>query len=77
MSRRCRSSIPGGFALLLCIVAQAEAPFVLPDSCLQSAVEYVTNPVIKRVDYPGMPPHNYLSRDVHMAAAEYMPKVEN
>ncbi len=38
----------------------------------QGIVDYITNPVKKREDYPEMPPQNYLSEEVRMAAAEYM-----
>jgi parallel beta-helix repeat protein len=41
----------------------------------QGIVDYITNPVKKRDDYPEMPPQNYLSEEVRMAAAEYMLKV--
>jgi parallel beta-helix repeat protein len=41
----------------------------------QGIVDYITNPVKKRDDYPEMPPQNYLSEDVRMAAAKYMLKV--
>jgi parallel beta-helix repeat protein len=43
----------------------------------QGIVDYITNPVKKRDDYPEMPPQNYLSEEVRMAAAEYMLQVEN
>jgi len=38
----------------------------------QGIVDYITNPVKKRDDYPEMPPQNYLSEEVRRAAAEYM-----
>ncbi len=38
----------------------------------QGIVDYITSPVKKRDDYPEMPPQNYLSEEVRMAAAEYM-----
>ncbi len=38
----------------------------------QGIVDYITDPVRKRDDYPEMPPQNYLSEEVRMAAAEYM-----
>ncbi len=38
----------------------------------QGIVDYITNPVKKRDDYPEMPPQNYLSEEVRMAAAEFM-----
>ena len=38
----------------------------------QGIVDYITAPVKKREDYPEMPPQNYLSEDVRMAAANYM-----
>ncbi len=41
----------------------------------QGIVEYITNPVKKRDDYPEMPPQNYLSEEVRMAAAEFMLQV--
>ena len=40
-------------------------------------VDYITNPVKKRDDYPEMPPQNYLSEEVRLAAAEYMLTVSN
>ena len=43
----------------------------------QGIVDYITNPVKKRDDYPEMPPQNYLSDEVRMAAAEYMLEVKN
>jgi parallel beta-helix repeat protein len=43
----------------------------------QGIVEYITNPVKKRDDYPEMPPQNYLSEEVRMAAAQYMLEVTN
>jgi len=42
----------------------------------QGIVEYITNPVKKRDDYPEMPPQNYLSEEVRMAAAEFMLQIE-
>ena len=41
----------------------------------QGIVDYITNPVKKRNDYPEMPPQNYLSEEVRMAAAKYMLEV--
>jgi cytochrome c551/c552 len=38
-------------------------------------VDYISNPVKKRDDYPEMPPQNYLSEDVRMAAAKFMLQV--
>jgi len=38
----------------------------------QGIVDYITDPVKKRDDYPEMPPQNYLSEDVRRAAAEYL-----
>ncbi|TQV85104.1 cytochrome-c peroxidase [Aliikangiella coralliicola] len=38
----------------------------------QGIVDYITNPVKKRDDYPEMPPQNYLSEEVRIAAAKYM-----
>jgi parallel beta-helix repeat protein len=43
----------------------------------QGIVDYITNPTKKRDDYPEMPPQNYLSEEVRMAAAQYMLQVEN
>ncbi len=43
----------------------------------QGIVDYITDPVKKRDDYPEMPPQNYLSEEVRMAAAEFMLKVTN
>ncbi len=43
----------------------------------QGIVDYITNPVKKRDDYPEMPPQNYLSEEVRRAAAEYMLNVRN
>ena len=42
----------------------------------QGIVDYITNPTKKRDDYPEMPPQNYLSEDVRMAAAEFMLQIE-
>lgn len=42
----------------------------------QGIVDYITNPVKKREDYPEMPPQNYLSEDVRMAAAEFMLQIK-
>jgi parallel beta-helix repeat protein len=41
----------------------------------QGIVDYISDPVKKRDDYPEMPPQNYLSEDVRMAAAEFMLQV--
>ncbi len=41
----------------------------------QGIVDYITAPVKKREDYPEMPPQNYLSEDVRLAAAKYMLQV--
>jgi parallel beta-helix repeat protein len=41
----------------------------------QGIVDYITNPVKKRDDYPEMPPQNYLSEEVRMAAAQFMLQV--
>lgn len=41
----------------------------------QGIVDYITNPTKKRDDYPEMPPQNYLSEEVRMAAAEFMLQV--
>ena len=43
----------------------------------QGIVDYITSPTKKRDDYPEMPPQNYLSEEVRMAAAEYMLQVKN
>ena len=43
----------------------------------QGIVDYITNPVKKRDDYPEMPPQNYLSEGVRLAAAKYMLEVRN
>jgi len=43
----------------------------------QGIVDYITSPIKKRDDYPEMPPQNYLSEEVRMAAAEFMLQVEN
>mgnify|MGYP001815105268 FL=1 len=42
----------------------------------QGIVDYITSPTKKRDDYPEMPPQNYLSEDVRMAAAEFMLQVK-
>ncbi len=42
----------------------------------QGIVDYITDPVKKRDDYPEMPPQNYLSEEVRMAAAEFMLEVK-
>ena len=41
----------------------------------QGIIDYITAPTKKREDYPEMPPQNYLSEDVRMAAAQYMLQV--
>lgn len=41
----------------------------------EGIVEYITSPTKKREDYPAMPPQNYLSEEVRMAAAKYMLQV--
>ncbi len=38
----------------------------------QGIVDYITAPVRKREDYPEMPPQNYLSEEVRLAAAKFM-----
>ena len=38
----------------------------------QGIVDYITNPVKKRDDYPEMPPQNYLDEETRMAVAKYM-----
>ncbi len=43
----------------------------------QGIVDYITDPVKKRDDYPEMPPQNYLSEEVRMAAAKFMLQVTN
>ena len=40
----------------------------------QGIVDYITNPVKKRDDYPEMPPQDYLDEETRMAVAEYMLK---
>ena len=42
----------------------------------QGIVDYITNPTKKREDYPEMPPQNYLSEEVRMAAAEFMLQIK-
>ena len=42
----------------------------------QGIVDYITSPTKKRDDYPEMPPQNYLSEEVRMAAAEFMLQIE-
>lgn len=42
----------------------------------QGIVDYITSPTRKRDDYPEMPPQNYLSEEVRMAAAEFMLQVK-
>ena len=42
----------------------------------QGIVDYITNPTKKRDDYPEMPPQNYLSEEVRMAAAEFMLQIK-
>ena len=41
----------------------------------QGIVDYITSPTKKRDDYPEMPPQNYLSEEVRMAAARFMLEV--
>ena len=41
----------------------------------EGIVDYISSPVKKRDDYPEMPPQNYLSEEVRMAAAEFMLQV--
>ncbi len=43
----------------------------------QGIVDYITKPIKKRDDYPEMPPQNYLSEEVRMAAAEFLLTVKN
>ena len=38
----------------------------------QGLVDFITNPVHKRDDYPEMPPQNYLTEETRKAVAEYM-----
>ena len=40
----------------------------------QGIVDYITNPVKKRDDYPEMPPQDYLDEETRMAVAKYMLK---
>jgi parallel beta-helix repeat protein len=42
----------------------------------QGIVDYITAPVRKRDDYPEMPPQNYLSEDVRLAAAQFMLQIK-
>jgi parallel beta-helix repeat protein len=42
----------------------------------QGIVDYITSPTKKRDDYPEMPPQNYLSVEVRMAAARFMLQVK-
>jgi cytochrome c551/c552 len=42
----------------------------------QGIVDYITSPTKKRDDYPEMPPQNYLSEEVRMAAARFMLQVK-
>ena len=42
----------------------------------QGIVDYITAPVKKREDYPEMPPQNYLSEEVRLAAAEFMLEIK-
>lgn len=42
----------------------------------QGIVDYITNPIHRRENYPEMPPQNYLSEETRMAVAEYMLTVE-
>lgn len=42
----------------------------------QGIVDYITSPIKKRDDYPEMPPQNYLSEEVRMAAAEFMLQIK-
>ncbi|MBL4755725.1 MAG: right-handed parallel beta-helix repeat-containing protein [Flavobacteriales bacterium] len=42
----------------------------------QGIVDYITNPVHRRENYPEMPPQDYLSEETRMAVAEYMLTVE-
>ena len=42
----------------------------------QGIVDYITNPIRRRENYPEMPPQNYLSEETRMAVAEYMLTVE-
>jgi len=43
----------------------------------QGIVDYITKPIKKRDDYPEMPPQDYLSEDVKMAAAKFLLTVKN
>ena len=41
----------------------------------EGIVEYITNPIHKRQDFPEMPPQTHLPEDIKMAVAEYLLKV--
>ncbi len=43
----------------------------------EGIADYINRPVKKREDYPEMPPQDYLSPEVRMAAAEFMLQVKN
>lgn len=43
----------------------------------QGIVDYITNPLNLRDDYPEMPPQDYLSEEAKMAVAEYILKMNN
>ncbi len=38
----------------------------------QGIVDYISNPVKKRDDYPEMPSQKYLSEEVRMSVAKYL-----
>lgn len=40
-------------------------------------MEFITNPVHKRDDYPEMPPQNYLSEETRLAVSEFMLTISN
>ncbi|WOD43872.1 parallel beta-helix domain-containing protein [Hwangdonia lutea] len=43
----------------------------------QGIVDYITNPLNLREDYPEMPPQDYLSEEAKMAVAQYILKMTN
>ncbi len=42
----------------------------------EGIVDYITNPVKKRDDYPEMPPQDYLDQETRLAAAQFMLRVK-
>ena len=38
---------------------------------LQGIADYIASPIKKRVNYPKMPPHNYLDEKKRLATAKY------